>query len=162
MRLRNAPITFHYIDQMHQKSNPGPFGCGNCESLFPVLYRKYYNESWNHTYLLFAFWSAAKGPRKTPETSWKTSASKFSNGALFTSIRQILDYISASENKVSETTFSKFSEISRKSTNFPIAKNVGEKSRIWVCTKTVERQKHDGVNLTNYIRSNCCICSLLR
>ena len=59
--------------------------------------------------LLFALWSGAKGPRKTPEACWKTSKSKLSDGVLFISIRQIFDHIFASENKVSEATFSEIS-----------------------------------------------------
>ena len=39
------------------------------------------------------------------------------------SIRQIFAHIFASENKVSETTFSEFSEISRHSRNFPETEN---------------------------------------
>ena len=71
--------------------------------------------------------SVAKGPTNTPLNYFKTSESGLSNDVLFISIRQIFDYISASENKVSEATFSEFSEISRKPTNLPEAKNVLEK-----------------------------------
>ena len=52
-----------------------------------------------------------------PLHSLKTSESKLSNRVLFISIRQIFDNICASENKVSETTFSEFSEISQNSRN---------------------------------------------
>ena len=53
----------------------------------------------------------------------KTKEFQLSNQPLFISIRQTFAHIFASENKVSETTFSEFSEISRHSRNFPETEN---------------------------------------
>ena len=63
-------------------------------------------------FFVLAFWSGAKSPTKTPLNYSKTSEPKLSDHVLFMSIRQIFAYIFASENKVSETTFSGFSGVS--------------------------------------------------
>ena len=60
------------------------------------------------------------------------------NSVLFISIRQIIDHIFASENKVSEATFSNFSEISPKSRNFAGTENVLKKREIGIHPRHLE------------------------
>ena len=57
---------------------------------------------------------------------------------LFTSIRQIFDHIFASENKVSEATFSNFLEISRKSRKFAGTEIVPKKLEMRILNKQLE------------------------
>ena len=54
------------------------------------------------------------------------------------SIRQIFAHVFACENKVSDTTFSEFSEISRISTNFPERKNLPKKLETETSPKGLE------------------------
>ena len=83
--------------------------------------------------------SVAKGPTNMLLHYFKTSESCLSNGVLFISIRQIFDHISASKNKVSETTFSGFSEISRTLKKFPRTQKCAETARNWNLTKVTRK-----------------------
>ena len=41
-RLRVSPVTFHYVDEFHQKRYNDTYKCGKCESLIPALYHQHY------------------------------------------------------------------------------------------------------------------------
>ena len=79
---------------------------------------------------LFAHWSGAKGPTKLLLNYWKTSDLRLSNLVLFMSIQQIFAHIFATENEVSESTFSEFLEISRTYKKFFRTQKVNEEGRI--------------------------------
>lgn len=41
-RLRDLPLTFHYVDQVHQTKYNETYECGECTSLIPSLYQSFY------------------------------------------------------------------------------------------------------------------------
>lgn len=42
IRQKDLPLTFHYVDQVHQRKYNDTYNCGDCGSLVPRLYETFY------------------------------------------------------------------------------------------------------------------------